>query len=241
MCQNNLIEVKECTTRALPHVDHIVIVDGGSQDDSIFYLRNWSQEEPKIHFYVHPWQDNFSGQRNNYLKHASEFAEEGDWVLVSDPDEWFEEKTFKNLHNLATYAEKTGYSVVGFQCRSVTLKGEKRVWENLDQYWKHLFYKWESGMHYVGNPHEGMVLPKRGFRMTNSPFIYEHLKQENVIWKRGNRNSFVGGGGDNVGTKNKLWVELKSIVKDIFGRDLSWHEYEKYLIKNILYLLKTRK
>ena len=185
MTQDRLHETKECVERALPYVDHIVLIDGGSRDDTIYYFRNWSEIEPKIHFYLHPWEDDFSKQRNNYLKRAAEFSKEGDWILVSDPDELFDTKAFENLHNIADYMEKIGHTAAGFQCRSVSLKGPKRVHENMDDYWKHLFYRWEPEMHYVGNPHEGMVMPLRGFRMVNTPFVYEHIKQENIIWKRG--------------------------------------------------------
>ena len=232
MTQNCLHETKACIEQALPYVDHIVIVDGGSQDDSIFYFRNWSETEPKLHFYVHPWCDNFSAQRNNYLKHAEELISPDHeyYILVSDPDEWYEERTFKNLKNTIDYMKVTNHNVAGFQCKSISLKGDKVVHENVDKYWKHLLYKYEPGMRYRGNPHEGMVMPS-GFRMLNTPLFYHHRKQENVIWKRGMRNSYVGGGGDNVGKKNKLWVDLMGIVKSIFGYTPSWHEYERYLIK----------
>jgi hypothetical protein len=155
------------------------------------------------------------------------------YILVSDPDELFEKKTFENLLNIATFLEKTGYNAAGFQCRSVSLKGPKRVWESLDDYWKHLFYRYEKGLHYVGNPHEGMRMPS-GFKMLNTNFIYEHIKQDNVIYKRGARNSFVGGGGKNVGSKNLLWVELKGLIKKHYGKDLSWHEYEEKMLKGNL-------
>ncbi|MCK5021364.1 MAG: hypothetical protein KAS32_30410, partial [Candidatus Peribacteraceae bacterium] len=38
------------------------------------------------------------------------------------------------------------------------------------------------------------------------------------------------GGGDNVGDKNLLWVELKKLIKEHYGRDLSWAEYQKELM-----------
>lgn len=234
MTQDRLHETKECVERALPYVDHIVLVDGGSRDDSIYYFRNWSEVEPKIHFYLHPWEDNFSRQRNNYLFRAGEVAKDGDWILVSDPDEWFEEKTFQNLHNIASFVESVGHTAAGFQCRSISLKGPTKVHESMDDYWKHLFYRWEPDMHYVGNPHEGMVMPRHGFRMVNTPFIYEHIKQENIIWKRGCRNMYIGGGGPNLGDRNQLWLELRSIVKDVYGRLLVWHEFEKEMLKGNL-------
>lgn len=233
MVQNNLHDAAKCVENALPYVDHIVLVDGGSLDDSIPYFRNMSLEEPKLHFYIHPWCDRFYEQRNNYLKHAEEFAKDGDFILVSDPDEFFEEKTFQNLPKVGKYLVDKGFTAAGFQCRSVSLKGEKRVWENVDNYWKHLFYKWEPGIHYIGNPHETMVIPS-GFRMVNTPFMYEHVKQENVIWVRGARNAYIGGGGPNLSTGNPHWLRLKNIVEEIYGSFISWHEFQKEMLKGNL-------
>jgi glycosyltransferase involved in cell wall biosynthesis len=229
MCQNNLHEVRDCISRALPYVDHIIVVDGGSVDDSIFYFRNWSQQEPKLHFYIHPWTDQFSEQRTKYLRHADEFAKPGDWILVSDPDELFEEQTFQKLPLLIEAIQKKGdYNAAGFQCRSVSLKGPHRVWESLDNYWKHLFYRWEPNLRYIGQPHETLLI-SGGLRIVNTPLLYEHIKQENVIWKRGARNLFVGGGGPNLGDKNPRWTELKNACKSL-GIE-TWHQFNGAMLK----------
>ena len=230
MTQNRLSETRICIEKYLPYVDHIVIVDGGSVDDSVIYFRNWSQIEPKLHFYLHPWTDNFSSQRNNYLKRAKEFAQSGDWILVSDPDEVFEEETLKNLRSIASAASSKGYNSASFQCRSASLKGEKRVWESLDNYWKHLFYKWEPELEYFGNPHEGIRTKNGGLRILQTNFIYEHLKQENVIWPRGMRNSFIGGGGNNLGNQNPRWTYIRKLCKDKLDIN-DWHTFNKYLLQ----------
>jgi glycosyltransferase involved in cell wall biosynthesis len=150
MTQNRLPETRHCIQAVLPYVDQVIIVDGGSIDDSIFYLRNLAQEEPKLRFFIHPWTDNFSAQRNNYLKHV----EPGTWCLVSDPDEWFEQTTLQNLQALINQAESVGKDMIRFRCRSVSLRGDKRVWENLDNYHKGLLFKKYDKTYYVGNPHE---------------------------------------------------------------------------------------
>jgi len=58
--------------------------------------------------------------------------------------------------------------------------------------------------------------------------IYEHRKQENIIWKRGQRNLFCGGGGPNLGARNPHWVKLRQIT-DSLGLK-SWHEFERYML-----------
>ena len=231
MCQNTISFTTKCIENALPYVDHIIIVDGGSIDSTIITLRNWEREEPKLHFYLHPWCDNFSAQRNNYVKHAEEFLRPGDGLIVSDPDEFFEEKTFQNLPKILDFLKKSGHTVAGFQCRSVSLRGQKRVWENLDQYWKHLFYIYDGpgSLVYTGNPHETMNM-RHGFRQVNTPFLYEHIKQENEIWPKGMRNFVIGGGGPNLGDKNPIWVEFKQVCSSV-NIPTQWHDFYKYLLK----------
>jgi len=234
MAQNTLLEVKQCIDLVSPFVDKIVLIDGGSTDDSIFWFRNLEEDNPNFHFFIHPWQDNFSGQRNNYLKRAREIVSTDDFFcLISDPDEFFEVHTLANLYNVQEECLKNGYNMASFRCRSVTLKYDRRVWESLDNYFKGLFLKWHKDLKYTGNPHEGIDMPG-GQRILRTEFVYEHSKQQNVIWKRGARNQFIGGGGPNLNKSNKLWVELKGLVKEIYGKDLLWEEYHKEMLKGNL-------
>jgi glycosyltransferase involved in cell wall biosynthesis len=227
MTQNRLLETRHAIDVAQPHVDNVVIVDGGSVDDSIFYLRN----RGGVDLFIHPWRDNFSEQRNNYLARARQVCgQDRFWVIAVDPDEWIEEEAFRNIRQIAERAEADGKNMVTFQCRSVSLKGDERVHQNLDQYWKGLMFLYEPGTMYGGNPHETLHL-NGGHRPIRSGYIYEHVKQQNVIWHRGMRNMYIGGGGPNLGGKNQLWVELKRIVSDVYGRDLLWHEFDRELLK----------
>jgi glycosyltransferase involved in cell wall biosynthesis len=223
MTQNRLPETVKCIERYLPYVDRVIIVDGGSIDDSIFYLRNWAMEEPKLEFYIYPWTDNFSAQRNNYLSKV----EPGTWALVSDPDEWFDDECLKNLRGLINTAEVQGKDMIGFRCRSVSMKGPQRVWENLDKYWKRLLFKKYEGTEYRGNPHEHLI--NHPHQILDTPFVYEHVKQQNIIWHRGARNLFAGGGGPNLGTNNPRWVQLRQMCAQLgIG---SWHQFDQYLLK----------
>jgi len=120
---NSLIDTIVCLKAYLPYVDQAIVIEGGGNDDSLYYLRNWSQEEPKLKVFLVPWKDNFSEQRNEYLKRVPDNS----WVLVSDPDEVFMPDTLQKLQPLIEEAERRGKDMIGFQCRSVSLKGEKRV------------------------------------------------------------------------------------------------------------------
>lgn len=228
MCQNNLWEVIPNLESTLPYVDTVTIIDGGSKDDTIYYLRNWSKQEPRIRFYVYPWKDDFPGQRNNYVKHIGEIAEPGDWILTQDPDEYFPTETLEKLHKAADFAEQHDRNMIGFRCVSESYEGPVKVHENLDEYWKELFIKWDPNFHYTGYKcHEG----KGGIphKIMRTELKYIHRKQENVIWIRGFRNMWTGGGGPNLGNKNEIWLKLRKICEGKLGIN-KWHDLYDYLL-----------
>src|SRR3990167_6565829 len=179
MTQNSLHDTKMCLDRVLPYVKRAVIIDGGSQDDTLIYLRNRQKQEPKLEVYLVPWPENFSQQRNEYLARVPD----GEVVLVSDPDELFTVETCEALVDLVAYIKDLTNNTKGFQfrCTSVSLKGNDRVWESLDNYWKLLLFEKVPGTIYTGNPHEGLttvgkIAPKR------TEHGYEHIKQQNITW-----------------------------------------------------------
>jgi len=154
--------------------------------------------------------------------------------LVSDPDEWFSREALTSLYSIQDEAERRSCNLAMFRCTSVTLKGDRRVWENVDEYWKGLFFRYKPGLHYIGNPHETLVYPNEQLRPMRTELMYEHVKQEKVIWHRGCRNMYIGGGGPNLGARNPKWVELKQLVGELYGEDLSWHDFEKEMLKGKL-------
>lgn len=227
MTQNELSDLKENVELLLPHVDTVTIVDGGSIDGTVPYFRNWSREETKLRYFIHPWRDNFPEQRNNYLARVREIAQPGDWVVAVDPDEYIDAEILRNLRGIVD--AHGAFPRIGIQCRSVTLRGKIRVHENIDQYWKGLFYKWSPDLRYYhtgeGAVHERLNADP-SFELHGG--FYEHRKQENVTWPRGVRNYFCGGGGPNLGSRNPRWVELKTIAGNL--GIATWHQMQAYLL-----------
>lgn len=235
MTQNELTDLVANVTSLLRVVDTVTIVDGGSTDLTIPYMRNWSRSESKVQFFIHPWTDNFPAQRNNYLRRVSEVAIPGDWVVSLDPDEVLDESSLTALRPLLE-AQSSDVACVMPRCRSVSYRGPTRVWTKEDEYWKPLIYRWHDGLRYAHDG-EGAVHERldglRGRKVHTGrhevPALwYEHRKQENVIWPRGARNYFCGGGGPNLGSKNPRWVELRAIASQL-GID-DWHTMQRYLV-----------
>ena len=238
MTQNELTDLEANVRLLLPYVDTVTIVDGGSQDQTIPYMRNVSRQNDRVRFFIHPWRDNFPAQRNNYLARVAEVANDGDWLLAVDPDEFLDTPSLTALRDLArvVHAKRERFVRVGFKCRSVTLRGAERVHENHDEYWKGLFFKWSPALRY-GHNGEGAVhetldgadpMYITGHHPEFPVFWYEHRKQENITWPRGMRNYYIGGGGPNLGRKNPRWIQLRNIA-DRLGIK-TWREMHAYLI-----------
>lgn len=238
MTQNELLDLSTNLTRLLHYVDSVTIVDGGSTDGTISYMRNFSRVDNRVRFFIHPWKDNFPAQRNNYLARVGEIAADGDWVLACDPDEFFDEAALLSLHRIADVVPKKveRFSAASFRCRSVSLRGTDRVWSNEDDYWKPLYFRWHRGLRYThdgeGAVHERLegigLVYQTGKHPEFPALFYEHRKQENVIWPRGARNLFIGGGGPNMGSKNPRWVELRAIADRLGLR--TWRDFHAYLL-----------
>lgn len=238
MTQNELTDLEENIRLLLPHVDSVTVVDGGSIDLSIPFMRAWSRAEPKLRYFIHPWADDFPRQRNNYLSRVAEIAQDGDWILTCDPDEFFSEEALTSLRRLAEAVPKKRekYRGVSFRCRSVTLHGRKRIWEHIDDYWKPLFFQWSLSLKYShhgeGPVHETLhgaaPIYQTGKHPEFSDLLYEHRKQDQVTWIRGCRNFFIGGGGPNLGHKNKSWVSFRAITDRLSLK--TWKDFYAYLI-----------
>jgi glycosyltransferase involved in cell wall biosynthesis len=238
MTQNELSDLAPNIAALRPHVDTVTIVDGGSIDGTIPYFRNVSRQDPGVRFFIHPWKDNFPAQRNNYLRRVGEIATDGDWLVAFDPDEYLDPDALSRLREVAAFAwENQRCALVGFRCRSVSLRGTERVWQSEDNFWKRLLIRWNPDLQYThmgeGAVHEsllgaGPASYDTGHHPEFPTLFYEHRKQENVIWPRGVRNYFCGGGGPNLGASNPRWVELRAIA-DRLGLH-AWHAMQAYLL-----------
>ncbi|AET66038.1 glycosyl transferase [Desulfosporosinus orientis DSM 765] len=88
--KNESPHLAKCLESIKNAVDEIVIVDTGSDDDTVCIAKKYTS---KVYFY--PWNNDFSAARNFAIEYAS-----GDWILSIDADEEVKYQKTDCLHTL---------------------------------------------------------------------------------------------------------------------------------------------
>jgi len=89
----------KCLSSIKGWVDEIIIVDTGSEDNTINIAKKFTNK-----VYKHKWPNDFSKVRNISLSHATK-----DWILVLDADEIISEEDMKKIKNLIEDNSIDGY------------------------------------------------------------------------------------------------------------------------------------
>lgn len=198
-------QVKECLERVAPYVQRIVLVHDGtvkaSDVDRLFTI-----SDKKAEFVYRPWQDHFSKQRNAYLEHVND----GEFVLVSDPDELLCIRFLQDIRAILMEAEKQGINILGLNSHDITTEQDGKVTKIVSNSFKQLAFKMEEGVRYVNKVHETLLPGIHGWRIANldpERYYYDHIKTYVEVKERGARNVFCGGGGLCVLEKNPLYQQ----------------------------------
>jgi glycosyltransferase involved in cell wall biosynthesis len=235
MVTNRLDMMRANLERAFPYFDKFVIVDGGSTDGSV----EWLREQDKVELVEFRWCDDFPKSRNQYLNKVGEIRgnDEISICCVADDDEFYSQFAMENIKNLSQQMVESSSNQLAIRCRSVSMDREGvRTWESLDDFWKPLIFLWETGIHYADTKlHEALQQPSglrqarlQDFADTDHEILYEHIKQENVIWPRGMRNFYTFGGGPNLGPRQPLWMPFRRMLAQ-HGQFQEWNGVEAYL------------
>ena len=221
MTLNRLDETIKCIKSVSPYVDRIIVVDGGSTDETIPTLREWK----KVELYIHPWVDNYSMQRNYCLQHTGEKGGT-DWILFSDSDELIPKETCEHLQEIVSLPGD--HNTISLKARKVYYRGSEKVHDAPTKFWKPLLYKYYPENKYEGKLHETLYVGGET-KILHSDYEYYHIKQKLTVIIRGARNVFVGGGGMNLGKYSEKWMPFLQTVKDIAGVEY-WEGFNKYML-----------
>lgn len=141
---------EECINRALDNIieliDEIVIFDSGSTDRTLEIIEEYKANVPPIRVYHHPFEGNFAAQRNRCIEKAT-----GDWILIMDADETFDDDTCNSLQRLC---ENEFFDLYAFT-RRTRIGGYLHNLFNHD-YHARLFRN-NGKIKYVGNIHESLT------------------------------------------------------------------------------------
>lgn len=223
----------------LPYVDQFVYIDGSEgKDGTAEWLFKHFPEDAPIVVIPNKWSDDFPGQRNMYLSYVESVMDDSfdNWVVVADTDEVYSELLAKHLRAIVQKAASSYHNdMLLVQCRSVTVKGNERIYENLDDFHKPLIFRMYNGTRYwadrsstTGNKtalHEALQCNGRyvwrpiKLDSQDGKLCYEHIKNEHIIWERGLRNFVVFGGGPNLGDKQPLWKPFREMLKKALNKD----------------------
>jgi len=217
-------QTAKCLHRVAPYVDRCVLVHDGtpkaSDIDKLYAITGHKAE-----FIYSRWEDHFSKQRNVYLDHV----EEGEWVIVSDPDELFDETFLKDMRAIFIDAEKEGINSILINSHDITTHQNGQTTKTVSPFFKQLMFKMEEGIRYIGRVHETLLPGLPGWRITNLDprYYYEHhttILEEN---ERGARNIFIAGSSNDVRERNPLYVQWRKWAKQHNIQD--WPQMRAYI------------
>lgn len=109
ICQNEVIHIAASIAQFFTEVDDIVVVDGGSVDDSVLWAKRMGAR-----VFHRPFADDFAAQKNYAIDKL-----DTDWVYLHDPDERLEPTVIEILRYLIDGEEGQPFlETAGILCES---------------------------------------------------------------------------------------------------------------------------
>lgn len=164
--------LNNCLTSVKDIADEIVIIDTGSQDNTINIAKKYTDK-----IYFHPWKDNFSEARNHYFEYAK-----GDWIFQIDADE---ELIKEDIPILRKAIKNADIDAILVQIVSSFRQGENEGRHNVERIFRN-----NGVIHYEGRVHNRLVgfkkpkiypirLKHRGYDLDN-PELSEKRHQRRI-------------------------------------------------------------
>jgi len=213
--------------RLRPHVDRYVVI----VDESVTEEQRKKLADAGCEVYFHPWEDSMVKMRNHYV----EKVQTDDWVIVHDPDEWFNEDFCNDVRKIIARVETSPIDVVLINSHDTFTGADGKTSTNVSDFFKNLVFRKRVDTHYEGvgqvkEVHETLIIPgMQQQAKIDKKYWYEHVKYWWEVWERAARNVFLGGGGNNVGERNPSWLPLRKACDDLGLKN--WPQAREYFRK----------
>jgi len=140
--------IVRCLSSLVNAVDEIVVVDTGSDDNTIELIEQFILEHQKVKLFHFEWCDDFSAARNFSLSKVT-----GDWVFVVDADEHLHPEDMHKLKNLADR----------YSCSDAPILMDVLLWDvkqgEIEEFYTGLLRLFPAnvGIRYEGKIHESLA------------------------------------------------------------------------------------
>lgn len=132
--KNEERNLARCLKSARDCVDEIIIVDTGSEDQTVAIAEQFGAK-----IYHYQWQEDFAAARNCSLDHAS-----GDWILYLDADEELEPNCAQRLRSLTANSDAEAYI---FQIINLTDSNDPLKHVNVRMFRNKPNYRFDGKLH----------------------------------------------------------------------------------------------
>ena len=217
---------KRCINVVKDYVDHMVVI----YDDTVSEgFKEWLDHE-HVEGVFALFTDDFSANRNNYVSKVGN----GEWLLVSDPDEIFSSEALSNVRRLVNESDSgKKYNMIRFKGDLVILNEDGTETHTVSDWYKFMLFQKSDLVHYTGLLHETLV---GDWTEIEVPYLYYHYKTVKDDIERSARNFFVCGGGEN--DQSNFWKQWREWLVNNFNIK-TWREFKQTLENgNIPLLLK---
>lgn len=144
--KNESLFLRQCLESVQNVVDQIVVVDTGSEDDTVAIAQEMGAE---VHHFE--WTGDFSEARNQALRHAH-----SDWILILDADETLAPESLANLEALLSTPQP---QLTAYQLKIRNLSEDNNTVDVVEHYMIRLFPN-HPDLRFKGAIHEQLVATK---------------------------------------------------------------------------------
>lgn len=209
-----LEQAKQCIEKLRPSVDRYVVI----VDETVTEKQKKQLKKLGCEVYFHPWEDSMVKMRNQYLNKV----QTGDWVIVHDPDECYNDLFCRDVRRLCSEAQERGFRLLLINSHDINIDADGKKHKTISDFFKNLIFQKIELTHYEGvgevtEVHETLIIPGDilAVKLPKEKYWYEHTKYWWEVWERAARNVFIAGGGNNVGEHNPAWKPLRRLCDEL--------------------------